>query len=46
MDKINRLKVVLVKKRRVAIGWQTNWVSQHVQLVNGVVIQHYQIYNT
>ena len=40
MDKINRLKVVLVEKEKSGNGWQNNLENQLVLSANGVAIQH------
>ena len=36
---LNRIKLVLVEKRRLGNGWQKNWAYQSVQCQDGLVIK-------
>lgn len=40
MEDINRLKLVLVEKRKQESGWQNSWGGIHQQYQNGVPMFH------
>lgn len=43
MANLNRIKVVLVEKIKLANGSQTSWANRHAQLVNGAKTQYNRI---